>query len=80
MIVWGIRRKYKGAEKWLVFAYFSRASAWGYARDRRKEERDSAVKWSVHKIRLDVLPSCGCGIVDDVGVTCKRHSKEGRKS
>ncbi len=78
MIAWGIRRKYKGAEKWLVFPHFSRKNAREFARTYQENEHSSLVKWSVHKISMNTLQNYGCGIVDDVGVTCKRHSPKER--
>jgi len=31
-------------------------------------------KTKVVKVDVSVLPQCGCGLVDDVGVTCRRHT------
>lgn len=30
-------------------------------------------------IWINEIPTCGCGLVDDVGVTCKRHTPKTRR-
>jgi hypothetical protein len=80
MISWAIRRKYKGVETWKVLPHFNRRDARQYAAVEQQREPAGGAKHTVHKIRLDVLTTCGCRLIDDVPVTCGRHSNRRRES
>lgn len=36
--------------------------------------KKSPIHLKVAKFSITKFPTCGCGIVDDVGVTCRKHT------
>ena len=77
MIAWGYYLTYKGYSRpstLRIYPDTSRQTVRDYARD---ATRGNSHKVKVVKVRVEELPQCGCGIIDDIGVACKRHGKRG---
>lgn len=74
MIAWAVRRKYKGVEKLTVYPRYSRKAVRVLALRHRETDTNPEARHTVHKVSVDFLRTCGCGLVDDVGVLCRRHS------
>jgi hypothetical protein len=81
MIAWGYYLTYKGYSKPTVLRIYPdapRQMVRDYAKDAMICNGNTS---KVVKVRVEGLPQCGCGIVDDIGVACKRHgSKKGTRS
>lgn len=74
MIAWGYYLTYKGYSKPTVLRIYPDAPR-QVVRDYAKEATIfNRHKTKVVKVRVEELPQCGCGIVDDIGVACKRHA------
>lgn len=74
MIAWAVKRTYKGATRITIYPNYRRQDVWAVARNARKAETNPQAKTTVHKVALDFLPTCGCGLIEDVGVTCRKHT------
>lgn len=75
MIAWAVLRNYKGSEWLTVYPRYTRKAVRKVAEAQRKADRNDLAHYSTHKVMVQILPNCRCGLVDDIQVTCARHSK-----
>lgn len=80
MIAWGYYLTYRGHQKPSVLRLYPDAPR-QMVRDYAKDATVcNGHKAKVVKVRVEELPQCGCGLVDDIGVACRRHAKRKREA